>query len=512
MANSIVFATDRPAATLSRLVQHGKLVRIAPGIYTHEVNDVTRVVDREWQTIVGHLMPNAVISDRSAASGGPVNGVLYLVRPVEARIVQLPGLMVLAREGPGPLEGDIELPGGLYLASRWRALAENTRPARAVRNRPPRAFTDDELADWVDRLLRIDGEDRLRNYRDRAEAMARSLDVSPAGIDRLGQMIGAAIGTRTIRTGSQALAARQRGFPYDSDRIERFDRLALALRRSLPQNHPADPNDLRLSCLPFFEAYFSNYIEGTEFELDEAADLVYKGKVPGGRTQDGHDLTGTYQIVNDLVEMSSVATSGEQFVELLRYRHSIILAGRPEKNPGQLKTINNRAGDSVFVRPDLVEGTLRAGFDRLAELDTAWERSVYTMFLVSEVHPFDDGNGRAARVMMNAELVAGNQTRIIIPIVFRDDYLGGLRQLTRYDDPSVLIKALRFAHDYTASIDFTDLTTATMQLERTNAFNAPDSMKRLVLLTRSQISDTSFGKLASGHPESPEVQQRRFRI
>jgi len=486
MANSIVFATDQPASTLSRRVQRGELVRIAPGIYTPEVNDVTRVVEREWQTIVGHLMPDAVISDRSAASGGPVDGVLYLVRPVEARIVQLPGLMVLAREGPGPLEGDIELPGGLYQASRWRALAENTRPARAVRNRPRRAFTDNELADWVDRLLRIDGEDHLRNYRDRAKAMARDLDVPAAGIDRLEQMIGAAIGTRTIRTGSQALAARQRGFPYDADRVKRFDLLAQALHRSLPQNHPADPNDPRWSCLPFFEAYFSNYIEGTEFELDEATDLVYEGKVPHGRTQDGRDLTGTYQVVNDLIEMSSVATSGEQFVELLRYRHSIILAGRPEKNPGRLKEVANRAGDSVFVRPDLAEGTLRAGFARLAELDTAWERAVFTMFLVSEVHPFDDGNGRTARVMMNAELVAGNQSRIIIPIVFRDDYLGALRQLTRYDDPSILIKALRFAHDYTSSIDFTDKTTATMQLERTNAFNAADSPKRLVLLGRSQ--------------------------
>jgi len=27
------------------------------------------------------------------------------------------------------------------------------------------------------------------------------------------------------------------------------------------------------------------------------------------------------------------------------------------------------------------------------------------MFLVSEVHPFLDGNGRIARVMMNAELI-----------------------------------------------------------------------------------------------------------
>jgi prophage maintenance system killer protein len=44
------------------------------------------------------------------------------------------------------------------------------------------------------------------------------------------------------------------------------------------------------------------------------------------------------------------------------------------------------------------------GYQRLADLDTAWERSVLAMFVVSEVHPFDDGNGRVARIMMNAEL------------------------------------------------------------------------------------------------------------
>ena len=34
------------------------------------------------------------------------------------------------------------------------------------------------------------------------------------------------------------------------------------------------------------------------------------------------------------------------------------------------------------------------------------------MFLVSEVHPFADGNGRAARIMMNAELVAAGEVVI----------------------------------------------------------------------------------------------------
>ena len=43
--------------------------------------------------------------------------------------------------------------------------------------------------------------------------------------------------------------------------------------------------------------------------------------------------------------------------------------------------------------------------------------------MISEVHPFNDGNGRIARVMMNAELVRADQSRIIVPTVFREDYI-----------------------------------------------------------------------------------------
>ena len=51
------------------------------------------------------------------------------------------------------------------------------------------------------------------------------------------------------------------------------------------------------------------------------------------------------------------------------------------------------------------------------------------MFLIAEVHPFADGNGRCGRIMMNAELVAANQARVIIPTVYRNNYLSGLKAL-----------------------------------------------------------------------------------
>lgn len=91
--------------------------------------------------------------------------------------------------------------------------------------------------------------------------------------------------------------------------------------------------------------------------------------------------------------------------------------------------------------------------------------------------------------MMNAELVAGGQLRIVVPTVFRDDYVGALRRLTRDADASVLIKALRYPHDYTSQIDFSTLDGATTTFRETNAFNEPDTDRRLQLpSTRAERS------------------------
>jgi hypothetical protein len=480
---ALVFAADTPAATISDRVRRGQLVRLATGIYTDDVtSDPAEVVAREWHAIAGRMFPRAVITDRSATTGGPVEGVLYLSHDGRARMAELPGMTVTARTGAGPLDGDIALPGGLYQAGKGRALAENTRPSRSRGGRLRRTLDPAELGDWVDRLCQIDGAQRLAEYRQGAEYVADAVGAPKDAVRRLAQLIGAALGTQRVRTTSKALAARQASLPYDQDRMRLFDQLLTGLRESAPQNRPADdPRDPRYTFLPFFEAYFSNFIEGTEFELNEAIDVIYDNKQIPGRGSDSHDLIGTYKVVSDVGEMTTLAWTPDEFLQLLRSRHATIMGGRPDKRPGFFKEVPNRAGDSLFVLPSLVPGTLGAGWERTAELDTAFERAVYVMFLISEAHPFDDGNGRLARVTMNTELVAGAQSRIIVPTVFRDDYLGGLRRMTRQHDPSVLIKAMRYGHDYTSQIDFADLSRATGTLQATNAFREPDSSERLVL-------------------------------
>ncbi len=45
-------------------------------------------------------------------------------------------------------------------------------------------------------------------------------------------------------------------------------------------------------------------------------------------------------------------------------------------------------------------------------------RAVYYAFLVSEIHPFNDENGRLSRLVMNAEMSRVGLNRIIIPTLY----------------------------------------------------------------------------------------------
>ena len=90
------------------------------------------------------------------------------------------------------------------------------------------------------------------------------------------------------------------------------------------------------------------------------------------------------------------------------------------------------------------------------------------------IHPFNDGNGRISRIMMNAELVAAEQSKIIIPTVFREDYLNALRRLTRRGDPSVIIRAMSRVRRFSANIIGDDFDATRLYLERCNAFKDGD--------------------------------------
>jgi hypothetical protein len=474
-AEEIVFgsADTRISTAISREVRAGRLRRIAPKLYTTNLKDPPEsIVRRHLYRILAHYYPGSVVSHRSALEGGLTREDTIFLTYKYTKRVTLPGITIRLLQGKGPVDGDNPFMEGLYLASRPRALLENLQPARA-RSGAPKSWSREEIEEYLDEIARVHGEAELNHLRDSARRIARSLKLTDE-FKALDALIGAILGTRKAKLDSAAARARADGVPYDAHCLERFMTLFAALHRTvLPVRQAPALSPEGLCNLAFFEAYFSNYIEGTEFLVEEAADIVFRGKIIAQRPADAHDLLGTYQIVANSGEMGRVPISPDELIELLKTRHATLLAGRPEKQPGRFKEEVNRAGETVFVTPELVVGTLLKGFEPCHALEDPLARALYVMFLIAEVHPFTDGNGRIARVMLNAELVHGGRARIIIPTVYREDYLLALRALTRQGNTDPYIRMLDRAQDFSSRIDFNDYERALAQLRAANAFREP---------------------------------------
>ncbi|HYQ79472.1 MAG TPA: Fic family protein [Solirubrobacterales bacterium] len=359
----------------------------------------------------------------------------------------------------------------LHFAGQARKFLDNLRPSRTRGDGVSRTLSRAEIEDELTRIAAQRGTEALNELRDRAEEIAPALGAERE-MAMLDDLIGAVQGTRDVELATAAARAQRQGMGFDPRRLELFETLQAHLLQD-PQPERSERTG-SLPALSFIEAYFSNWIEGTEFAVDEAEEIVFEGAIPDGRFEDAHDVLGTFELVNDGDRRARTPRDADELLALLRSHHGLMLARRPAARPGFFKAKPNQAGGTTFVHPDLVEGTLREGFRYLAPLPSGLSRAIFMMFLVSEVHPFTDGNGRVARVLMNAELTATEEQRIVIPLSYRDDYLQSLRALSRSSNPRPLVRVLDFAQQYAAAIDWSDLRTAKAMLTQTNAFVPPD--------------------------------------
>lgn len=470
----VFLSTQKTANWVSDQVAAKRARKIGPRLYTTNMADEPEtIVRRNLWKIVALYCPGGLVTDRTAIENKQAPDGSVFVVSNRAKKVELPGLTISPRKGAGPTPDDPHFMAGLHIAIRGRAVLENMRPSRGKAG-VARTLNRDELEAFLDRQISFGGEAAANAIRDEARAASEHLGMA-AEMNELDQLIGTLLGSRKGAVlSAPAAIARAAGEPYDRQRIDLFEMLRAELSA-----HPdviIDTDGLNTdgwTNLAFFEAYFSNFIEGTEFEVDEAADIVFNNRIPEERPADAHDVMGTFQIVSSRNEMSKVPSDVDDFVQIMQYRHATIMSARPEKRPGQFKEKPNRVGSMQFVIPDLLRGTLKEGFEFYQSLRSPFARAVFMMFLVSETHPFDDGNGRTARIMMNAELVAAGQQKIIIPIVYRNNYGQALRALSTGASAEPLLKVMTFAQEYASRIPWNDRTTAQETMTQTNAFMDP---------------------------------------
>lgn len=476
------------AQRISRLHRQGRLRQLYRGVYSSNLKaDDADVVRRNWSRILGYLAPGCVLSHRSAFDTMPKDGLLYVSRAAGRRDHELPGLTfkglvkgsrgaVLNTERPGAADVPYQ---DFYVASQARAFLENlTNDKRLASRQLPRT----ELEERLDRLIRLRGPIAVNTLRDDAREVARRLDMD-AEFKLLDGLIGALLGTHPagLLRSRQALA-RAHGLPYDPQRVELFEKVAAQLR-----NHPFPdvPEPARKGpareMFAFVESYFSNYIEGTTFTVEEAEDIVFHGKIIPLRFEDSHDIKGTFDAALRDPLYSQPPRSSDDFLAWLRRANAAVMQARKDRNPGEWKTDANQAGNTLFVLPELVPETLRRAWNLLPLLDHAMQRALFAMFVVSETHPFADGNGRTSRLLMNAFLSEQAQCRIIVPTIFREDYLLALKALSHQADATPYVRAMSVAQQWSSELNYeASVVEMNRQLEACNAKKEDTRVFRLL--------------------------------
>ena len=457
---------------LSDLVKKGRIKKVMPKIYTSNLSESEEViVRRNLFLILGRLFPEAVVSHRSAIEMKPTAFGDFFLTYKYTKKITLPGLIIHLLEGQSGQPEDTPFVNGLFIACPERAFLENLQTAYQKKD-GGKCLPQSVIEERLEKVIRINGEAAINALRDKAKVLSERLGMTDE-YARLDKLIGALLSTRDANILTSPLAtARVFGEPYDPQRYELFQNLFTVLNNDVFPSYPENsPTALAYRNFAFFESYFSNYIEGTEFTIDDAKQIIETNLPLPARNEDSLDMLGTFAIVSDRREMSIVPNTPDELIELLQTRHKKLLSARQEKHPGLFKMQNNRAGNSLFVDYELVKGTLKKGFDFYRALRSPFAKAVFMLFMVSEIHPFDDGNGRVSRIMMNAELTHATETKIIIPTVFRTDYLDALRKFTRQSDPTALIRAMSRVHRFSAQLQTENFETLQLQLERANAFS-----------------------------------------
>jgi hypothetical protein len=477
----LIFASSNSgiSGAIGSAMRNKQIRKIAPRIYTANLHDsVEVIIRRHLPDVLQWRFPQAVISHRSALELAPTaSGNIFITAGYTKRITDLPGITLNVMQGKPALDSDVAL-GNIFLSSEYRWMLENMQPSRK-RGSESKTFSVEFIEQRLEQMLVRKHEDGINKFRDKAREVAAQLDMQ-LEFERLNRIIGALFktyGSRALHTASAK--ARAAGLPFDAQRDELFEILFNALKNRYFQERPnKNISEQSFALFAFFEAYFSNYIEGTEFAVADAKQIIDTRTIMPKRTKDSHDILGTFDIVSNRYEMGRAPLTADELITLLKHRHSIMMAGRAEDvNAGQFKDKNNRAGSTEFVDYSLVEGTLRKGFAYYAALTEPMAKALFMMFLVAEVHPFSDGNGRISRIMGNAELSKAAQARIIVPTVFREDYILSLKKFTHTKDPDAYIRVMDKLQLFSSQLVGDDFAALDRYLTVANAYKEPAEAK-----------------------------------
>lgn len=216
--------------------------------------------------------------------------------------------------------------------------------------------------------------------------------------------------------------------------VDKLLKKADAYRSTINNARPLDEIELK-SLHDYFRVgltYSSNALEGNTLDLTETKIILEDGLTVSGKPmRDVLEALGHAKAYDYMMD----AAKAQPFIvseELIKKLHYLFFVGQDPENAGVYRKVKVFISGTDYVPPAPadVPGRMTAFVaemngkrDKLHPIELA---ALLHKGLV-DIHPFIDGNGRTARLLMNLALVnAGYGIAVIYPTV-RRDYITSLR-------------------------------------------------------------------------------------
>ncbi len=182
----------------------------------------------------------------------------------------------------------------------------------------------------------------------------------------------------------------------------------------------------------------SNALEGNSLTEIETKILLEDSMTVGGKPlRDTFETIGhsaAYDYMFGILKTRRITTEDIKTLHLLFYK-SI-----DELNAGAWRRANIivTGSEHAFPPPDELDGLMHAleqwiADERAAMHPVRFAAMLHLKFVT--IHPFINGNGRVARLIMNAALIQDGYMLAIIPPILRSDYIAAIQRYQRTGAP-----------------------------------------------------------------------------
>ena len=296
---------------------------------------------------------------------------------------------------------------------------------------------------------------------------------------------------------------------YRNHSMLREIQIALDLKEELDNYRPLDA-EVESRIMQKFKLdwnYHSNNIEGNALTYGETKALILHGITAQGKSLKDHfEITGH----NEAIEWILDVVKGERPLteSFIRQFHKILLKepyeadaitpdGRPTKKMiqvGEYKSspnhVKTKTGEifyfaSVEETPALMKELIDWYRSKKDELNPIILASEFHYRFI-RIHPFDDGNGRVARLIMNFILIDNDYPPVIIKTEDKENYFSVLRQA---DSGAIEPFLTYIAENLVASLKL-----MISGAKGEDIYDAKDALKEFRLLQTEISSKASFNK------------------